>query len=196
MIDAVVRSLPAADRAAVAWKNGGGTTREIVCSPPGAGMADFRWRVSLADVAADGPFSTFPGVDRTLTMVEGDGMELTVEDTVTLVNSPYAPRNFAGDVATDCRLLGGPVVNFNVMWRRDALTVPPAVAVVRGRLPLAPGTTLVVALTEDGAETAGLTLGPYDAALVEGTGELHAKGPVALVTGLRAPHADGPEATR
>ncbi|MEV1021543.1 HutD family protein [Streptomyces sp. NPDC050264] len=184
MIDRVVRSLPAADRTAVAWKNGGGVTREITGSPAGAGMADFLWRVSLAEVAADGPFSAFPGVGRTLTMVEGDGMELTVGGVETLVNTPYQPRDFAGDVATDCRLLGGPVVNFNVMWRRDGLAAPPSVAVVRGRLPLAPGTALVVALAEAGAEVAGRTLGRFDAVLVEGPGELYAKGPVAVVTGV------------
>ena len=183
MIDTAVRPLPAADRAAVAWKNGGGVTREIAGFPQGAGMDTFAWRVSLAEVAADGPFSAFPGVDRTLTMVEGDGMELTVGTVAALVNSLYEPRDFAGDVATDCRLLGGPVVNFNVMWRRDALAVPPSVAVVRGRLPLT-APALVVALTADGAETAGHTLGRYDAALVESAVRLHAKGPVAVVTGL------------
>ncbi|MET9495296.1 HutD family protein [Streptomyces sp. NPDC006552] len=185
MTDPVVRALPAAGRAAVAWKNGGGVTREIAAAPPDADMAGFVWRVSIADVAADGPFSAFPGVDRTLTMVEGDGMELTVGATATLVDSRYVPRDLPGDVPTGCRLLGGPVVNLNVMWRRAALAVPPTVAVVRGRLPLAPGATLVIALTEDGAALPGLTLGRHDAALVDGTGRLHAPGPVAVITGVR-----------
>ncbi|WP_394434947.1 HutD/Ves family protein [Streptomyces sp. SGAir0957] len=184
MIDHAVRVLPATDRTAVAWKNGGGTTREIVCSPPGADMTGFRWRVSLAEVAADGPFSAFPGVDRTLTMVDGDGMELTVDSAPVRVDARYEPRDFAGDVPTGCRLIGGPVVNLNVMWRRGALPAPPAVAVVRGRLPLAPGPTLVVALTGDGAQVAGYELGRYDAVLVEGAGALHAPGPVAVVGGL------------
>ncbi|MGY0023291.1 HutD/Ves family protein [Streptomyces sp. cg35] len=186
MIDTAVRLLPAADRTAVAWKNGGGVTREIAGAPQGAGTGDFRWRVSLAEVAADGPFSAFPGVDRTLTMVEGDGMELTVGAAATLVDSPYEPRDFAGDVPTGCRLLGGPVVNFNVMWRRDALAQPPSVAVVRGRLPLAPGPSLVVALTEAGAQVAGRTLGRHDAALVtaDGAVDLYATGPVAVVGGV------------
>ncbi|WP_338695527.1 HutD family protein [Streptomyces sp. Q6] len=183
--EAPVRLLPAAGRTAVAWKNGGGVTREIAGAPQGAGMADFRWRVSLAEVAADGPFSAFPGVDRTLTMVEGDGMELTVDGRVTLVDTPYAPRDFPGDVPTGCRLLGAPVVNFNVMWRRAALTAAPSVAVVSGRLPLA-GPALVVALADEGAEIAGQRLGRYDAALVTGDGAaaLHARGQVAVVSGL------------
>ncbi|MGY0487122.1 HutD/Ves family protein [Streptomyces sp. WG-D5] len=184
-----VRLLPAADRAAVAWKNGGGVTREIAGAPRGAGTADFRWRVSLADVAADGPFSAFPGVDRTLTMVAGQGMELTVDGRPTAVDFPYVPRDFPGDVPTDCRLLGGPVVNFNVMWRRAALPTPPSVAVVRGRARVActPGAgALFVALGVEGAEVAGRELGRFDAVFVAGVGEVDVwgRGPVGVVTGL------------
>ncbi|MER5944549.1 HutD family protein [Streptomyces sp. NPDC001904] len=182
MIDIDVRDLPAADRTAAPWKNGGGVTREIFCHPQGADMTDFAWRVSLAEVAADGPFSAFPGVDRTLTMADGDGMELTVADRSVLVDSPYVPQDLPGDVATDCRLLGaGNVVNLNVMWRRDALPVAPSVAVVRGRLEVGPEATLVVALGEEGAEIAGRVLGRYDAALVAGVAPLHATGPTAVV---------------
>jgi environmental stress-induced protein Ves len=161
------RLLPAAGRAAVPWKNGGGVTREIAAGPVNASMADFAWRVSLAEVAADGPFSAFPDVDRTLTVVEGAGMDLTVGGERRLVDSRFVPRDFRGDVRTDCRLLAGPVVNLNVMWRRDAARTPPTVAVVRGRLPLPAGPALVVAL-DGSAEVAGLALGQYDAALLTG----------------------------
>lgn len=75
---AQVRILRAAGRAAAVWKNGGGVTREIAVFPEGAGMDDFVWRASLAEVAADGPFSAFPGIDRTITLAEGAGMDLTV----------------------------------------------------------------------------------------------------------------------
>ncbi|XES00502.1 HutD family protein [Streptomyces sp. S1D4-11] len=68
-----VRVLSAAGRVGVPWKNGGGVTREIVAWPEGADMGDFEWRVSLADVGGDGPFSAFADVDRILTMVEGGG---------------------------------------------------------------------------------------------------------------------------
>ena len=60
------------------WKNGGGVTTELAMSPPGAGLDNFDWRVSLASIAEDGPFSQFPGVDRTLVMVAGDGYTQTV----------------------------------------------------------------------------------------------------------------------
>ena len=65
---------------ATPWKNGGGVTREIVCQPPGAGMDAFDWRVSIAHIASDGPFSAFAGVDRIITLLEGAGVRLHSTD--------------------------------------------------------------------------------------------------------------------
>ncbi|WP_327280161.1 MULTISPECIES: HutD/Ves family protein [unclassified Streptomyces] len=188
-----VRILRAGDRAAVAWKNGGGVTREIAAWPEDAGTADFEWRASLAEVAADGPFSSFPGVDRTLTLAEGAGMDLTVSEARRTVDERYAPQDFPGDAPTDCRLLDGPVVNFNVMYRRDVVRAH--TAVVRGALALAaaPGETLlVVALqgpaeleAQAGAADAGgpVLLGPYDAVRIGGpaTCTLRTRGHAAVV---------------
>ncbi|MET7485699.1 HutD family protein [Streptomyces sp. NPDC005538] len=185
----MTRALPASARTAVPWKNGGGVTREIAAWPEGSGMDDFGWRVSLAEVGADGPFSAFPDVDRTLTVVEGAGMDLTVDGTRHLVNTRYSPRDFRGDVPTDCRLLDGPVVNLNVMWRRSAAATAPTVAVVRGRLRLR-SDTLVVAL-DGSAEVAGTTLGPYDAVQLGEEAVLHALGRSAVI-GLPLPPADAP----
>jgi len=61
-----MKILRSADHKRMPWKNGGGETVEIAISPQGAGLADFDWRVSMATVASDGPFSVFPGIDRTL----------------------------------------------------------------------------------------------------------------------------------
>lgn len=183
-----LRVLRAAGRTATAWKNGGGVTREIAAWPEGAGTGDFAWRVSLAEVAADGPFSAFPGVDRTLTLAEGAGMDLTVAGAHRLVDERFAPQDFAGDEPTDCRLLDGPVVNFNVMYRRGAATVD--TAVVRGRLTLgAPaGETLLVVALEGPAvlEVPGspaAALDPYDAVLAGGpfTGLVRTSGRAAVV---------------
>ncbi|MGW2271041.1 HutD/Ves family protein [Streptomyces yangpuensis] len=183
-----VRVLRAADRPATVWKNGGGVTREIAAWPPDADMESFRWRASLAEVAADGPFSVFPGTDRTLTLAEGAGMDLVVAGAHRLVDERFAPQDFAGDEPTDCRLLSGPVVNFNVMYRRGAATAE--TAVVRGRLGLTaePGETLLV-VALDGTATLGApwgpghALGPYDAALVRGpfTGLVRTTGRAAVV---------------
>ena len=58
--------IPYAGLVAAPWKNGGGCTTEIAIAPPGASLDAFEWRISLATIAASGPFSAFPGVDRTL----------------------------------------------------------------------------------------------------------------------------------
>jgi len=58
------------------WKNGGGATRELACWPSGAGMHDFEWRVSVATIAAPGPFSAFAGVDRQIMLLDSDGVHL------------------------------------------------------------------------------------------------------------------------
>jgi len=50
---------------AMVWKNGQGITHEIA-REPALGDA-FLWRLSIAEVAADGDFSLFPGADRTIT---------------------------------------------------------------------------------------------------------------------------------
>ncbi|MET9405898.1 HutD family protein [Streptomyces sp. NPDC002935] len=175
--------LPAAGRTAVPWKNGGGVTREILVRPEGADMAGFAWRVSLADVGADGPFSAFTGVDRILTMVEGAGMDLTVGGDHRRVDTRYVPQRFPGDLPTDCRLLGGPVVNLNVMWNRGGSPVPGVDVVVPGGGVAVPGgpAVLVVALGVS-AEVAGLSLGRYDAALLTAeSATLRGVGPTAVI---------------
>ena len=55
-----VRIIPAQDLVRTPWKNGGGTTAEVAVHPPGAGFEDFDWRISMADVAADGPVLDLP----------------------------------------------------------------------------------------------------------------------------------------
>ena len=76
-----VRILPAAARAAVPWKNGGGLTREVAIHPPGSDLGTFEWRVSIAQVRAAGPFSSFPGVDRQLAVLAGE-LALVIADAV------------------------------------------------------------------------------------------------------------------
>jgi environmental stress-induced protein Ves len=106
--------------AATPWKNGGGTTQEVVCFPPGAGLDDFDWRVSIATIAAGGPFSVFPGVDRTIMLLEGEGVRLRAPGFDHSLDAPYEPFAFDGEVPVDCDLLGGASTDFNLMARRDA----------------------------------------------------------------------------
>ena len=101
------------------WKNGAGETAEIAVFPPGAGLEDFDWRVSMATVAADGPFSFFPGVDRTLSILDGEGMRLQIEGgpetTLTTRSDPLA---FPADASATAALVNGPILDLNVMSRR------------------------------------------------------------------------------
>ena len=106
---------------ATPWKNGGGTTREIVCQPAGAGMDSFDWRVSIASIAQSGPFSVFPGLDRVIMLLSGAGVRLRAADIDHRLDSRGAPFAFSGDVALDCELLGGASTDFNVMTRRSRL---------------------------------------------------------------------------
>ena len=112
------------DLPAMPWKNGGGVTREIVCHPPGAGMHGFDWRVSIAHIASDGPFSAFPGVDRIITLLSGGGVHLgSDEDKVNhRLDTPLTPFAFAGEAPIHARLLAGDCHDFNVMTRRSACT--------------------------------------------------------------------------
>nr|WP_246700474.1 HutD family protein [Variibacter gotjawalensis] len=105
---------------ATPWRNGGGVTREIAVSPPGAGFGDFLWRVSLATVAADGPFSVFAGIDRQIMLIEGEGLQLRSDDGAIdhRLDTPHEPFSFSGDVAIHGTLIAGKTLDFNVMSRR------------------------------------------------------------------------------
>lgn len=100
------------------WKNGGGATREVVNWPAGAGLDNFDWRVSIASITASGPFSLFPGVDRQIMLLEGDGVRLASDAFDHRLVSPLEPFAFRGDGTVECTLLGGPSVDFNLMSRR------------------------------------------------------------------------------
>ena len=96
------------------WRNGGGVTREVASAPADS---DFDWRVSIADVDAPGPFSAFPGVDRVITLLDGDGMVLTV-DGVEHRLIRHTPFAFAGEERTTCALTWGSTRDLNLMTRR------------------------------------------------------------------------------
>jgi len=104
------------------WKNGGGETIEIAVSPVGAGLDDFDWRVSMARVAQGGPFSNFPGIDRTLAILDGAGVQLAVagrQPVELTASSP--PYSFPGDLPAGADLADGPVRDLNVMTRRGVV---------------------------------------------------------------------------
>ena len=115
------RVLRRADHRRMPWKNGGGETFEIAVGPDGAGLDTFAWRVSLALVERDGPFSVFPGIDRILTVVEGGGIALDFGPERRMELSRVdAPFEFPGEAPVLGHLLDGPIVDLNVMTRRGA----------------------------------------------------------------------------
>ncbi len=99
------------------WRNGGGTTLEVAVDPPGATLeTGFRVRLSSAEVAASGPFSAFPGLERWLLLLDGAGFDLDFgpHGQVELRN-PLVPIRFPGDWPASASLVEGPCTDFNVM---------------------------------------------------------------------------------
>ncbi|WP_148589860.1 HutD family protein [Streptomyces sp. WAC01526] len=177
-----VRILRAEGRPAAPWSNGGGVTREVAVHPPGAGWDTFAWRVSLADVTRDGPYSPLPGVRRILTVVDGAGLELTVDGTTRLLPDRCRPFAFPGGADTGSRLLDGPVVNLNVMLREGRADA--VVEMVRGHRVVEPvrrpagggadGPEAVLVVAVEGparlrtADGPAVRLARFDAALLAG----------------------------
>jgi environmental stress-induced protein Ves len=114
----LIKIIRAAACRTMPWKNGAGSTTEIAIAPAGAGLDQFDWRVSRAEIAVDGPFSMFPGIDRTLALLEGDGVQLTIDGLATELTLSSPPFSFTGDGAAVAVLRNGPVEDLNVMTRR------------------------------------------------------------------------------
>lgn len=113
------RVLRSADYRRMRWKNGGGWTTELAALP--ADAPAFDWRVSIAQIDADGAFSPFPGCDRHIALLEGHGMVLHLDDAEPVrLDQRLRFVPFAGEASAHGKLLAGPVRDFNVMARRDA----------------------------------------------------------------------------
>jgi uncharacterized protein len=114
-----LRRIVPAEHRVMPWKNGLGTTTEIAVDPPGATLDTFTIRLSIADLAASGPFSRFPGVDRILVQIEGAPMTLAHEGLGARRLALLVSHRFAGELATHGTLEAPPARDFNVMVRRD-----------------------------------------------------------------------------
>lgn len=165
--------LPARERRPTPWKNGQGRTTEIAIRPPGAGLDRFDWRASIAEVAVSGPFSSFPGLDRWLAVLDG-AMTLAIDGAAPLaLDAGAVPVRFPGDVPVWAEVRSGPVRDLNIMTARGRVT-----ADIR-RLQLEPGVPLRLAAADEmllvclsGEVQVGLddgasaVLGELDAALI------------------------------
>ena len=161
----------------MAWKNGGGETAEIAVFPEGATLDTFEWRVSMANVATDGPFSVFPGVDRTLAVLQGDGLTLLPASRGPIQVEPMGlPVTFPSELSITAHLRGSAITDFNVMTRRgrfrhylSRMSLSEPTIVVRH------GAIMLVFLQSGEADVACVTgssrLEHHDTALLDGVDE-------------------------
>lgn len=105
------------------WRNGGGSTRELLAWPS---AQDWLLRLSVADIDADGPFSVFDGVQRWFVVLQGAGVALTIDGQAHLQRPEGTPLHFDGAAHTDCRLLDGPTRDLNLMLRSRSGGLLPA----------------------------------------------------------------------
>ena len=104
---------------AMPWANGLGTSFEVASDRNVDGA--WTWRVAIAPVVSDGPFSVMPGVDRELVVIEGNGMVLDVDGELVKCMPGQVVR-FSGDSTTFARLVDGPVVDLGLMTVRGSVT--------------------------------------------------------------------------
>ncbi len=111
--------IPANEYRRERWKNGLGWTREIVRWPD---RDDWSWRLSIAEIEQDSRFSSFPGVDRELVLLQGNGLRLRFDDGEVRTLQPAHERyRFAGERGVTGELVDGLTHDFNLMWRRDRI---------------------------------------------------------------------------
>jgi environmental stress-induced protein Ves len=144
----------------VPWKNGQGITHELYRLPA---EGPFTLRLSAAVVSADSPFSVFPGIDRTIALLEGGGFELRRQDGVMVQVRGELPFCFHGEDEWSCRLLAGPVLDFNVMVDRSVWRA--TVHVSEGGFEVGGGAVLAL---EEGVRVGEGRLGRHELVVVDG----------------------------
>lgn len=159
------------------WRNGGGVTSEIARSPHPDHGSDFDWRISIAEVAAGGPFSAFPGIDRVLVRIGAAPLTLVIGG-VEHVLERFEPCVFTGEADTSASLPGGPTSDLNVMTRRGRATAAIEIRRTHGENQvIGDGGGQVVIVALDGALIAHFgggetALEPRDAVRYDGDGAL------------------------
>lgn len=98
-----------------AWRNGGGSTRELLAWPQ---VQAWQVRVSVARIGQDGPFSAFPGIDRWFAVLAGAGVVLALPEGERRLSTASRPLAFDGAAAPGCTLVDGPTDDLNLMVRR------------------------------------------------------------------------------
>lgn len=164
------------------WRNGGGVTRELLREPTHGDPFD--WRVSVAQVDHDGPFSSFPGHERILVLLAGTGMDLHAGDHTVELRPPFGVHRFPGELHIDATLLDGPTSDFNLMWRRDVLDAELAVVALDGAVSLGAHYPVLCFVAAGSMRVGGDDLHVGDLARLDGAQRVEGRGTV-LVCSLR-----------
>lgn len=109
-----------ADQPVTLWRNGCGELREMVCRPS-HGEPGFDWRISVATITADGAFSYYPGIDRSLVKLDGGALTLTVDGVQRRMEDGQL-CTFDGESVVTSAIAGQPVRVLNVMTRRSTFS--------------------------------------------------------------------------
>ncbi|GGD01349.1 HutD/Ves family protein [Undibacterium terreum] len=171
--------LPVAARVAKPWKNGGGSTSDILVMPENAGLDDFDWRLSIATIGGIGPFSEFKGVDRSLSLLENAGPEplcLLVDEVRFQLDSQNPSLRFSGEARVRTEAGGEPHVVLNVMSRRDCFTHLLSTVRISGSQQIELDDAIHILLAQQGEcriVNTGQTIRPYDAVLVQQESSIH-----------------------
>lgn len=175
----------------VPWKNGGGMTTEIAAGPARGADQEWSWRISVADVGATGAFSVFPGIDRTIAVVQGTGMDLQFEGGQLVPLELNQPVDFDGGETVTGILRADAIRDFNVMVDRRYYSA--TLRIVQGTGEVIPETSarsVVVIHVLDGACTAHVadgaqeTLSAQETAIFEGVTDVSVAVPVGARTAI------------
>jgi hypothetical protein len=163
-----VTHLTPADYKVMSWKNGGGTTTELMVEPDGT-AAGYEWRLSIADVAQSGPFSNFSGYDRAIMLVDGAGFNLEFDQApAQSLTRSFDPVRFDGGWQTNCTLIDGPVRDFNLIVRHGTPALLEVHRLVPGTEPLAAAALMILHLFHGQVSACGRHLAAGETLRIDG----------------------------
>lgn len=162
----LVKRMPASARSAQPWRNGGGSTTDVVAFPAGSTLDGFVWRVSIATISGDSEFSHFPGVDRFLVPLTGE-LNLSVAGTVRSLDR-FEVCAFAGETAVASTGVTRASDDLNLMVRRGCATGSLEIVTIDRELVVhsSRGETVLIVALEGDLSADGTLLADRDAALL------------------------------
>lgn len=173
------------DLAVSRWANGAGATRQVATGPENSGIDSFEWRVSIADVVGECAFSSFPGIDRTILLIEGQAMVLTIDGARRELD-PLAPVRFVGEAEVTCSVPDGSTRDLNIMCRRGEWSASVEVLDARKPISVVPipeGITFIACFAGPWSlvEPADHRLGPCDFVRIACPATVQAAEPLILI---------------